>query len=365
MIRMLFPLGLATATFVVPQLAYADNWQLHYAINSQSFSDSASIHDLAKDWRNEPTPSGSIAYSRNRVTLGARRENVSVDLIYRQDWIFEFHPDTAQIVYRDKNKIPLEPGQDYRVKLRARALGAEGIRLGFESDANEGWGLRGAVSLLQVSEFQEGRLTGRVAENADGHFEGLGQIDYRYDEDHFLSHLASPPDGYGFAVDIGIFWSNEQYYASLDIEDAWTRFEWEDAPYTRGQIDTDQSSFDPDGYVSYRPLLSGVRGTEYYRPTNFLPRATTGQLGMRLEQWDVSINTFHFLGTLWPEAQLTYATQGRMHYSAAYEAKSDRITLGIASQTSTHSFQFQLGMDNERWQEAHALLINLSGAWQF
>ena len=357
--------GFLLLALSAPLAATAGDWQLRYQLQSRSFSDSASIYDLAKNWRNEPTPSGSIAYSRNRATVGVKRHNYSVDLIYRRDWIFEFHPDTAQIVYRDKNKIPLEPGQDYEVDLRARALGAEGIRLGFESNPDMGWGVRGAASLLKVSEFQEGRLTGLVTENNDGQFEGSGRIDYRYDEDRFLSHLASAPEGYGVALDIGIFWANEQFYASLDIEDAWTRFEWEDAPYTRGRIDTDQSSFDPDGYVSYRPLLSGVRGTEYYRPTNFLPRATTSRLGMRMEQWEVSVNTFHFLGTLWPETQVTYATQGRMRYSAAYEVKSERITLGIASHTVTQSFRFKLGMDDERWQEARALLLELSGVWRF
>lgn len=348
-----------------PHAATAGDWELRYQLHSRSFSDSASIYDLAKSWRGEPSASGGMAYLRSKTTVGFKRQNFSVDVIYRRDWIFEFHPDTAQVVYRDKNNIPLDSGQDYKVDFRARAMSAEGIRLGFESDEARGWGVRGALSLLSVGEFQEGRLTGLVSENNEGRFEGAGRIDYRYDEDRFLSHLASAPEGYGVAVDIGLFWSNERYHASLDIEDAWTRFHWQDAPYTRGRIDTDQSSFDPDGNVGYRPVLSGVRGTEYYSRTNFLPRATMGRVGMRMERWAISINTFHFLGTVWPETQVTYATQGGNRYSAAYEAKSDRITLGVASQTLTHSFKFQLGLDDERVREARALLLNLSGVWRF
>ena len=106
--------------------------------------------------------------------------------------------------------------------------------------------------------------------SADGdRYSGQASVDYRYSRDLLFDHQAPAPEGLGAALDVRVYWRGERLFLAVEVQDAWSRMAWRDAPFTRGGINSEGRQ--DDGF-SLQPLFSGARGVSGFDQS--MPRYT-------------------------------------------------------------------------------------------
>lgn len=343
-----------------PQLAFTmslDNW---------GFSESAPLREIVwSDYTRPPTASGDLSFLRSRAAAGAHYAGYSIEGIWRKDWVFRYHPDTAEILYRDQEDLALQNGRDYRLDFRPLVMEGRGIRLGAEATEFFGVKLRLAASIFQVVDYQQGSLTGLVSDPTGSQYEGNAAIDYRYREDLLLDHTSTASIGQGYALDLGLSWTDGRYFATVLMEDLLSYLSWDRLPFTIGRVDTDESGFDTRDDVDNNAVFSGRRGSPSYNTTNLLPVLTDIEVGRRLSNWELSVNATHFMDEWWPALRAAYLPWRSVRLGAGYEVKSNRVDIDLAWSTRHGGLAVDVGTDNLDLDAAMSLVLGLSARLAF
>ncbi|SFC05762.1 hypothetical protein SAMN05660443_1362 [Marinospirillum celere] len=354
----------APLLFLVFSVNADDSWQLLVNHEIVAYSDTAALYQLASDWKEKPSSQGRYAFRRDRFYLGANRAGFSLGYLYRNDWYFKFSPATAYLVYLYNNNLPVPEDEVFGVDLEVQQLAAEGLQLAYQFELGASWLLQTNLQLLQGRAFQKGELEGQWGAQEGADYQGWAELNYRYSKDRLLEHQASQPGGQGASVGLELHWQGDPFYLNLKVEDAWMIFKWYDAPYTRGELNTDRISITDGGYIRYDPLLrSGVRGTENWVQQ---PLAVSGHFlaGYQGVGWGAELLASRYWGLTFPEVRLSRQVESFGQVSAGYEARSKRWLLGYKQQKKDWSLDLSLGSDDFSYQEARSLLWRFSASYQ-
>jgi len=89
--------------------------------------------------------------------------------------------------------------------------------------------------------------------------------------------------GIGYSFDFGILFNLLKNLSfSLNIEDLGGRVYWFDIPYTNAKASSDREYVDENGYIAFRPLISGYEGYKDY--VQFLPLKLDINIGYKGER---------------------------------------------------------------------------------
>lgn len=216
--------------------------------------------DLRGDYLSD---GGRYAVTFNSLELGATYGDFSLSYFLREDYAFEFSEETFELIYRDKNRLPIDENREYALFLKAQHIRAEGWRLGYSMPLGDFGDAGIAVNYLQAEELLYGTVSGTVRiEEGDIDRGNLG-IFYYYHEDYFLNRsINDPARGEGYSIDLN---ADLTLLAGLQLKlnfyDLLGRIHWRSAPYSDLKIESTSTYYDEEGYAHRNPTLSGFQRT--------------------------------------------------------------------------------------------------------
>ena len=320
--RLTFILALLLVTSTTP----ADEHQPYATFQSITYSKPLAIKALADDWE-PPFYGGDRALTYDKIEAGVRWRGWQLGILERYDYLMEFSAQTAEFVYLIKNRIPLQPGREYQIYLKAIHNRSQGIRLGrtYKFTSTLSGGL--ALAYLRSKAFTDGTLWGSARASAEKDYDFQFDTDYVYSRDVLFDRHVDAPIGQGFNLDLSLAWQpSEAVTAQLDIIDLAGRMYWDEAPYTLATASSDTKSFDEQGYVRYDPVISGFESDKRFIQT--LPRKTflaaqyrySDEFEAVMEYRDFQIQHFTSIGVGWRYKQ-------KHHFQTLYTPTTNALTL--------------------------------------
>lgn len=232
---------------------------------STVFSESVPFKAFDNDLRGSSAPSGGKhALTFNRLELGIAHRGFELARFIREDYVFNFSPDTMEILYRDKNRIPIPEGKIYDVYLKAQHIKAEGWRAGYGFRLLGTSHVRLSLNYIDAEELLHGSLAGQITVD-DGDING-GDLEvlYHYEEDYLLGRRRiNPATGTGYSVDLeSKIELKRGWTIALNFYDLLGQIYWDTAPYTRATIASTNTYYDGEGYAHREPTMIA---TESYK----------------------------------------------------------------------------------------------------
>ena len=233
-------------------------------ISSFSHSEPISMHGLFNDWEGTYS-SGRKAFSINKFEVGFSLNEWQLSVLNRQDYVFEFAPDTAKLFYDTKNKKSLDVGEIYNLDLTSQSFLARGVKLAYSRQFSQ-FKIGFAATYLEGYDLLDGKLSGTAEATAENDYDFNFAVDYAYSEDALFSRKGlDDVKGQGYAFDLDLAWQiNQDWRVSAQIEDIFARIYWFDAPRTIATGSSQTKDYDEDGFVVFRPVASGLETNDSF-----------------------------------------------------------------------------------------------------
>jgi len=228
---------------------------------------------------------GRKAIGLTSLELGTKLDRWQFTLFQRSVSYLKFHAETAEVLYLINNKLPLSPDRRYRVDLEVKHMLADGVKINREVLNTTKFGWNVGVALLSGRKILDGTLIGYVSAKteSDYDFDNIN-LDYYYSVDKIFNHEAKNPLGQGISLDTSFEWKpNEQFKANWFIGDLFAFIDWQAAPTTIAQLESDNKTFDENGYVKIDPILKGRQSEKDFR--QYLPLYSNLSTETKLTQY--------------------------------------------------------------------------------
>lgn len=282
----------------------------YFAIDSFSYSEPVTIDAASREWNTTDYTPGKVQWSSHRVEAGVRWNQRKLGYLYRLDMDLRFNRATSDYYYNSENNRPVTTSSDTPLTLYAHRFSATGFRLGHSQQINSVWSLSLSGSLFNADDLIEGQVSGSP--------QSL-EVDYHYSEDTLLDRQVARPKGQGASLDLAAQWQGNSSAMNLQIYDLLGSIWWRNAPYTQAQASADQNTYNDEGYLVIKPLLTGFEGTDTRYRQPLKPqihwqayreiRKTEWNLGYyhrdRVDLWSIGTRfgkgETHWGGRWWPQ----------------------------------------------------------------
>jgi len=336
-------------------------YQLYFDSHMFGYSETAPIKQIVDDMKGPYFDGGDHSFTHNIWEMGVKRNGWKAAYIIRYDYALDYNPDTAEIIYGDKNDISLEKNRVYDVDLDLIHSRSTGFKLGYEWQVKPKLFIGMDVSYLETNRFLKGDVSGEFSA-ADNDYTGEISLDYVYTKDYLLSRDVKIPTGRGYTLDIDWRWQSEDdlWKFSGKWTDLVSEITIKDAPFTTATASTDRVSFDDDGHINVKPVLSGVEG--YRKEVLRFPKQTKVS-GFYQFQPDLNLGlALYQYGDLnFPSTNVEYRLTDTFQLSAGFDYKSDAMTLGCSSS----SFNVSLTSDRLSLDRARTFGLDISTNVEF
>jgi len=196
------------------------------------------------------------------ATAGIFFHNWTLSIFSRAEYFIDCNKDTAEILKLINNKEELPVGRTFFIDIQSRSFSSSGLeisrRIGLEQllqGLTAGFTLR---SFLATG-IQQGKITGTVVPISPKSYEYDLWMDYIYDKNKVYDRRDEyPENGYGYSMDIGFaYYPWESFGIECLIRDVAGRIYWNKIPYTTATATSDNMEYDKDGYLIFKPTITG------------------------------------------------------------------------------------------------------------
>ncbi len=247
---------------LLPGLAYAGGWQGRNLFESYSYSAPVPITEVADAWA-APLSGGGTILSWNRMSLGIAKDGMHLGLTRRAIWQAQLDPQTARFIHLTKNHQSLPVGERFDLRLDLVQYDLSGVEIGLPVTLNRRLRLIFMPAWLEGERFTVGSVRGSATANAANDYDLDLHADYLYRDDPLFGRDNLAPKGRGYSVDASLEYDyNDSIGFRMEVNNLISRIDWRDAPATLADANSQNKSYDADGYLVFEPTLSG---REYYR----------------------------------------------------------------------------------------------------
>lgn len=333
----------------------AEPWQPYVKAESFSYSEPVSVYSALHDLSGE-FDRGDVAFTRDRLELGVRKGNWEFALFDRYDYYLAFNPDTAELMYRDENKLTLDRNRTYVVDMKANHLRAKGIKIAYSFQPTDQLTLKFSGNLLYGSALLDGNVKGLLTTRGDDSFLLQADIDYNYSDDILLNRQVEDPSGIGAGFDAAFEWRmSDKITLTGRFDDLVNRIFWKNAPYTLAEGTNATTRFDENGLLVVRPSLRGVEA--FRRHTQRMPVYTvlSGYFGIGRGA-DLVVIVEHLMSTTLPTVGYRRRLGDNSFFSLHYGIKNQAFGLSYERE----NLSVKLVSDALPFNRAHTLGLTLS-----
>lgn len=284
---------------LVPSLN-AEEFSTYFFLDSFSNSEPIAIKAITDEW-DAKLYTGEIAFAFARAEIGVGWDQWRLGVFRRYDYYYEFTPDTAYLKYSSENNLQLNTGEQLDIYIKANTAIANGLSLSHILNVdNASFAIR--VSYLSGQLLTSGSLDGNAEVLAENDYDMIFDVDYYYSEDVLFDRDAASPDGNGYSIDVYLDWSpNDSWNFNLTANDLLAKIFWKDAPRTIASGNTDTKEFDENGFVIFKPVISGLETYQDYTQTlsrkiDFTSTYFLDEKSILFEIQDYEIQRFYSIG---------------------------------------------------------------------
>jgi len=285
---------------------------------------------------------GRKAIALSNIETGGTYNNWRLSIFQRTVSYLDFSSETAEIVYLTHNKLPLEKNRRYKVDLTVKHMISDGVRIGRNFINTNKFRLNIGSAILSGKKIFDGKLTGYVhaSSESDYNFENV-YLDYYYSKDKLFAHDAENPSGVGLSFDSELEWKpNNQIVLTWYLGDIFAFIDWQDAPTTTAFIDSDNKTYDENGYVKIEPLIRGHQSEKQFRQQ--LPIHSNLKISSKLSATQSLILAYQYTDvTSFAEIGLSQQIGYGLNLSTSYILNVEAFSFSIKHRI----IHFQLAMD--------------------
>jgi hypothetical protein len=339
--------------------AWAADWTPYVRLDAFAHAQPVPIQDYLKDW-DAPLKKNADALTRNRVETGVRYGNWRVAYVQSFDYELKASRETAAFYHQVRNRIPFASGQRFALDLDPYHLRRQGLRLAHRWQLGP-VAVEPAVNLLQGIKLIDGRVRGLVTTQGGGNYDYEAAVDYTYSEDDLFDREVAAPSGKGLSLDLNLAWTPAPgWLLRAEMTDLLGEMHWRDAPRTLAIASSDNKEFDEQGFVRYRPALSGREFNQDFTQ-RIRPQA---QL---FAEW--AVDPVYTVGAQWRLTEVGHypGLNVRRRFTPRLSLQFESLPVQRAYGLGLRYRQFSLDWLSDRLQfdDAHLLQVRLGGAWTF
>ena len=266
---------------------------IFFSLESDSYSEPIPLHETRHHWR-QGFKHGDEAYTHKLLTQGVRWERWSVGIFARYDYTVRADPETLFLINLEENDLPLPTGRSFNLYVQGSHSKSRGVFFDYYfNDVSAGaWQFR--TNLLYGYDLEIYEVSGQGAISVDDDIVADLQLEYFYGTDKLLERQNQSPSGYGFSFDLWGEWQFKSYEFSLEARDLFYQLHWHEVAHTSARADTDVVQRDSNGFISLRPLISGVE--DYRSKTQTLEPRVKMNLklpSIQKHAWILGVEHFH------------------------------------------------------------------------
>lgn len=354
-------LGLAGALCcALPWAAAAEappGWHPFVEARAWAAHDAVAIADLDGDWSRgfAPKADRNVMLHRNRAEIGVEKGEWRLGWEYRREATIVTDRPTLELIRRYRQRATPAGATSEDLAAQFNSWSAQGPRLGrWFGPAASGWMPRMHLSaaIYTKAALREGAVAGTVDyAPADQYDFNVRRTDansgYRY------PFMQQEPGASGASVSLALAWRlTEALAMDVNIDDLWSAMRWRNLPVKEERIDSRVTQYDAQGYVNYRPLLSGMN--RQIASNGVLARSGTATLTYDFGPLSVAAGVERLAGVTIP----TLALARQFSWGTLTTRVETRFrTLGVGIDTGRYRLALQT--DSLRLNQAKALGVSL------
>ena len=151
---------------------------------------------------------------------------------------------------------------DYDIYGEIKGYSVGGIYMKRRVDLGDFLALNFSPKLYIGLDYQNGVLKGNFSRIDEVSYSFDLLLDYIYNKNLLYTRMDNAKGkGIGYSFDFEIVFSPfENFSFYINIQDLWGKIFWFHIPYTEAKTSTDREYVDENGYIVFRPLISGYEG---------------------------------------------------------------------------------------------------------
>lgn len=301
-----FPLAAAADT---NHSSLLSGWRPYFSLQAWEASDAVAVTKFDSDWSNgySPKDGNNTTLQRLRAGIGMENGNWSIGWEARQEASLDANREALEAVRLYKQRRDPALGTQFDANARFTSWSAQGLRVAHSFD---GPAIAGRTPRLKISgavytrsQLRENDVSGSVLYTPAGVYSfNAAQTDaYNRYQYPFMQH---EPNASGTSLSLLMDLPLSQSLAlKLQFDDLWSRIRWSNLPVMQRTINSDVTDRDSNGYINYRPTLSGLNRQI---DKNFaIPRSTIAALSYRQDTWGANAQIERWSGISMPTLSAT------------------------------------------------------------
>lgn len=348
-----------------PHSSVLTGWAPYVEVRLWEAFDGIPIRQFDKDWSVgfAPRTGRNVSFQRNRGEAGVEKGAWRLAWEYRQEAVLITNRDTMELVHLYKQRVKLAAPTAFDVQARMEAWSAQGLRVSrwFElpgGRATQAPRLNLALALYGKPRVRDNAVTGSATRGtSDEYTVDLVQTDINSRFSYPFMQQAY--GGSGSSASLALDWPlGAAGSFKLKLDDVWSRMRLRNLPQTEQRVNSAVAHYDEQGYINYRPLLSG-QNSQVGRSSK-LRRSGAATLASRFGLWGASVQIERYAGETIPTLAVSRQF-GWGGVSASVETRFKTVGLGF----ERGDFHAAVQADRLNLNRAKALGLNLGYRHRF
>ena len=275
----------------------------------------------------------NIALGDVRADLGYYHKDFGyVGYLYKEEIVIESNDDTIELLYLATNKKKLPVGKNYDLYFDIKAFAAQGIEYANRFDVCHGdeyeCKIGFAFDLLQGKDMQDGIVGGYGHVNSTKDYSFDINTNYNYTHNYLYKLDVKGSSSYGFSSNISFFIKKGDIALLLLGNDVFGKLYWKELPYSYVNLTSNRKYYDKNGYVRYKPYISGYEG--YHDYVQRLMPKYRAQLSYSKRRYNFKIGCDTIDGIYMPYLEGDYQLFHSFKIGVGYETRFHSVSLKTA-----------------------------------
>lgn len=297
-------------------------------------NDWTAINGISGNWaeRFAPRSGRNLAVRFLRAETSVAYDSWRISYLYRQEAVVVASRDAIDLLYLEKNNLPIPAGRRFTLDFNGNAFEGEGLKIekAFELHRGESSVLRAGVgaSLLRGSRSRSGDVLGEVAATGPNTFSFDANWIDRNTKKTFLFITPGSPEGSGYAIDAAVeFEWADRNRLSLSVADFNSRIFWRDVPTTEARAISNNTTRDAQGFIVYQPAVVGQNGRKDY--TQHLDPKTTIQYSRAFGPFSIGAGALVVRSIAIPRVSLDYRLDDAWRFAVEHDFRFGSVGVAL------------------------------------
>ena len=298
-------------------------------------NDPLSLKDLFAGFKGDlhQKSGNNLALANARFDAGYINNSFGyIGYTYREEIFMQASQDTVKLLYLATNKKDLPVGTRYNLDLQIKAFQVQGITFANKWDIynDNGWQINfgAGIELLYGNDMQDGYVKGTGIATSKKDYDFQATSDYTYTHNYLYKYSVNSATSYGYTSHISLYIQKRNLSFLILSNDLLGKLYWDKVPYSLVNLNSNNKTYDANGYVRYNPTLFGKEG--YYNYTQTLLQKWRFQTNYAFANSNLSLGTDYIYNNYLPYINYNYRVSRNLNLEMGYETRFGGINLGIA-----------------------------------